>query len=111
MINKYLTGIAVLLMAPALLGQTISPVTGLVEASGHDMVAAHCSACHSTRLISQNQMSRQRWIETIRWMQESQKLWPLGEAEPVILDYLETWYGPKQQSRRPPLPQHLLPAQ
>ena len=87
----------------------LNHVTGLIDATGHNMVAAHCTACHSAKLISQNQMSRERWLETIRWMQSTQKLWPLGEAEPVILDYLTTWYGPKIQSRRAPIPAHLMP--
>ena len=87
----------------------LNPATGLVDATGHNMVAAHCTACHSAKLISQNQMSRERWLETIRWMQSTQKLWPLGDAEPVILDYLTTWYGPKTQSRRAPIPAHLMP--
>ena len=47
----------------------LNPATGLVDATGHNMVAAHCTACHSAKLISQNQMSRERWLETIRWMQ------------------------------------------
>ena len=84
--------------------------SGLVKADGFNLVLAHCSACHSSSLITQNAMSRERWLETIRWMQETQKLWPLGEAEPLILDYLSTWYGPKKSARRAPLPPHLLPA-
>ena len=84
--------------------------SGLLKAEGFNLVLAHCSACHSPTLITQNAMSRGRWLETIRWMQDTQKLWPLGEAEPVILDYLSTWYGPKQSARRAPLTPHLLPA-
>ena len=87
----------------------VDPQSGLVIAEGYNMVAAHCSACHSPSLITQNAMSRERWLETIRWMQDTQKLWPLGEAEPAILDYLATWYGPKTQSRRPALAPHLMP--
>lgn len=82
---------------------------GLVKAEGYQLVKAHCSACHSPSLIVQNHMRRERWIETIRWMQATQKLWPLGDAEPAILDYLETWYGPKTQYRRPPLQEALMP--
>ena len=85
------------------------PQSGLVIAEGSQLVLAHCSACHSPSLIAQNAMSKDRWLETIRWMQSTQKLWPLGDAEPVILDYLATWYGPKKSSRRPPIPQHLMP--
>ena len=87
----------------------VDPQSGLVIAEGYNMVAAHCSACHSPSLITQNAMSRERWLETIRWMQDTQKLWPLGDAEPTILDYLATWYGPKTQSRRPALAPHLMP--
>lgn len=87
----------------------IDPQTGLVEADGMQLVVAHCSACHSTALITQNAMRKARWRETIRWMQQTQKLWPLGEAEPVILDYLAKWYGPKSSSRRAPISPHLMP--
>lgn len=87
----------------------IDPQSGLVIAEGSQLVLAHCSACHSPSLIAQNAMSKDRWLETIRWMQSTQKLWPLGDAEPVILDYLATWYGPKKSARRPPIPQHLMP--
>ena len=88
----------------------VDPQSGLVKAEGFNLVLAHCSACHSTSLITQNAMSRERWLETIRWMQDTQKLWPLGEAEPLILDYLSAWYGPKKSARRAPLAPHLLPA-
>lgn len=83
--------------------------SGLIEANGKNLVLAHCSACHSTALITQNAMSRERWLDTIRWMQETQKLWPLGDAEPLILDYLSMWYGPKTVSRRQPIAPHLMP--
>ena len=90
-------------------GHAVKTKMGLIQAPGVDLVIAHCSACHSTSLIVQNSMSRNRWLDTIRWMQETQKLWPLGESEPMILDYLSTWYGPKTTARRPPLPVHLMP--
>ena len=89
--------------------QELNPTTGLVNASGHDLVAAHCSACHSTKLISQNRMSRDTWLATIRWMQKTQNLWPLGDAEAPILDYLSTHYAPEETGRRKPLPAHLMP--
>ena len=87
----------------------IDPQSGLLEAAGKNLVVAHCSACHSSALITQNSMSRERWLDTIRWMQETQKLWPLGDAEAPILDYLSKWYGPKTTSRRQPLAPHLMP--
>ncbi|NNE05647.1 MAG: hypothetical protein HKO64_11210 [Xanthomonadales bacterium] len=54
---------------------------------------AHCSACHSLALVAQNRMSRDNWRETILWMQQKQGLWDLGDAEPIILEYLERNYG------------------
>lgn len=39
----------------------------------------------------------------IRWMQETQGLWPLGDAESAILEYLSVNYGPLPRGRRAPL--------
>lgn len=71
---------------------------------GLEVVRAHCSGCHSLALVAQNRMSRKGWQNTIRWMQEKQGLWDLGEAEAVILDYLERNYGVTERPwRRKPL--------
>lgn len=74
------------------------------------IVQAHCTGCHSAALITQNRLTRQGWLDTIRWMQDKQGLWPLGDQEEVILDYLEKYYFPQTSGRRKPLPAHLLPA-
>ena len=87
----------------------IDPLTGLIIDDGFVMVKAHCTACHSAKLVTQNRMSRDTWLETIRWMQESQGLWPLMNNEKVILDYLEKHYSPEDTGRRKNLPEHLLP--
>jgi len=73
------------------------------------IVQAHCTGCHSAALITQNRLTRQGWLDTIRWMQEKQGLWPLGEQETVILDYLEKYYYPQTSGRRKALPAHLMP--
>ncbi len=36
----------------------------------------------------------------IRWMQQTQNLWDLGENEELILDYLSTYYPPEEKGRR-----------
>jgi hypothetical protein len=82
---------------------------GLVDAPGRNLVVAHCSGCHSLKLIEQNRLDRKAWLSTIRWMQESQGLWPLGPAEDTILDYLSEHYAPTASGRRKPIPDHLLP--
>lgn len=95
---------------PSLNEPQLDQTTGLVIAKGFELVKAHCTACHSGKLVSQNKMSRESWLATIRWMQKTQGLWPLGEAEGVILDYLATNYHPVNVGRRPPLPKTLMPA-
>ncbi|GAB3273092.1 hypothetical protein GCM10027347_45210 [Larkinella harenae] len=83
------------------------PSTGLVADEHLTLVVAQCTACHSSKLILQNRFTRDGWKEKIRWMQRTQKLWDLGESEPVILDYLVKYYGPEQKAfdgRRRPLP-------
>ena len=75
--------------------------TGFVAAAGYQQVIAHCTRCHSSKLVLQNRATREGWTEMIRWMQETQKLWDLGEAEKPIVDYLAEHYGPlPDQGRR-----------
>lgn len=86
------------------------PASGLVMDENWQIVAAHCGACHSTRLVTQNRGSRDTWLALIRWMQDSQGLWPFNEeTERTLLDYLENNYGPAVAARRQPLPATLLP--
>lgn len=78
--------------------------TGLALGPGFDMVRAHCTSCHSSKLILQYRTSRQGWLDKIRWMQQKQNLWELGEAEPIILDYLAKHYPAIEKTdRRTPL--------
>lgn len=72
-------------------------------------VVAHCTACHSSALITQNRMTREGWLQTIRWMQKKQGLWPLGDHEVLVLDYLEKHYFPENSGRRKPIAPHLMP--
>lgn len=74
--------------------------TGLIDDKGLSLIIANCTSCHSSKLITQNKMSRDRWLATIRWMQETQNLWQLGENEDAILDYLATNYAPEASGRR-----------
>lgn len=74
--------------------------TGLLDGKGLQAVINNCTNCHSAKLVTQNRMSRDRWLSTIRWMQETQNLWPLGENEALILDYLAKNYAPEEVGRR-----------
>jgi hypothetical protein len=53
--------------------------------------------------VTQNRATRDGWLEMIRWMQETQKLWDLGPNEDKILDYLATYYAPEAKGRRAPV--------
>jgi hypothetical protein len=74
--------------------------TGLVEAEGLMTVVNNCTNCHSSKLVTQNRMDSERWIATIKWMQETQNLWDLGGNQEVIVNYLVTNYPPIAKGRR-----------
>lgn len=98
------------LMVPLGASAETDPDSGLVIADGWETVKSTCTACHSGALVTQNAGSRNRWEYLIRWMQETQGLWPLPpEMENTILDYLAKHYGPKEGARRPPLPPSMMP--
>jgi hypothetical protein len=81
--------------------------TSLVIDDRLALVKAHCTACHSSKLILQAHLTRDGWRQKIRWMQRTQKLWDLADSEPVVLDYLTNYYGPEDRAfdgRRLPLP-------
>ncbi len=84
----------------------LDPESGLVVGSGLPLVLAHCTGCHSAKLIQQHRFTAVGWTERIRWMQKNHKLWALGDAEKPIVSYLAAHYGPapaRAQGRRAPL--------
>jgi hypothetical protein len=105
--------VAVVLVLPALVrpavAADIDPQTGLAIAPGFEIVSAQCTVCHSGRLIAQSRADRQGWLAMIRWMQDKQGLWPLGDNEQAILDYLASQYAPTGSGRRKPLAARLMP--
>lgn len=74
--------------------------TGFIVDKGWEVVKTNCTNCHSSKLITSNKMTADGWIRTIRWMQEKQNLWNLGENEKIIVDYLSKNYAPTQTGRR-----------
>ena len=102
--------VALAVLVPALSAAAETDMkTGLALAPGFEVVSTQCTVCHSARLISQNRADREGWLAMIRWMQETQGLWPLGEDEDRVLTYLAANYGPLSVGRRQPLPPNLLP--
>ena len=72
----------------------------LVAAEGVSLIRRHCLGCHSDQLIIQNRMSRERWEDNIKWMQETQGLWNLGPDHIGVIDYLAEHYAPLEVGRR-----------
>ena len=78
----------------------IHVATGFVDGDGLTQVIQNCTNCHSAKLVTQNRMSKEGWVATIRWMQETQNLWDLGSNEEIIVNYLATNYAPDKKGRR-----------
>lgn len=74
--------------------------TGLHDDPNLHTIIGACTPCHSAQLITQNRATREGWEGMIRWMQKTQGLMQLGDAEPVILDYLAKYYAPEETGRR-----------
>ena len=74
--------------------------TGFVNDIGLMETINNCTNCHSSKLVTQNRMSKERWTETIRWMQKTQNLWDLGGNEAIIVNYLAKNYAPLNKGRR-----------
>ena len=70
----------------------LDPFTGLVMAQGWELVRTHCFACHSMKTITQSGKDRANWAKTLQTMQQKEGLYPLGDVETEILDYLEENY-------------------
>ena len=84
--------------------------SGLKIAPGWETVKANCTACHSAKFITGQRGDRNTWLEMIRWMQNTQGLWPLDHnTEETILSYLASQYPPSRLGRRANLPAAALP--
>jgi len=78
----------------------IEQESGFIVDDYWEIAAINCTSCHSGKLVTQNRASREGWESMIRWMQETQGLWDLGENEGPILDYLAKHYGVSNNGRR-----------
>ena len=84
--------------------------SGLIIDTDWELAKAHCGVCHSYRLVTTNRGDRNYWLDTLRWMQRTQNLWPIPpEQEGKLLDYLAANYSESEWGRRPPLSPELLP--
>ncbi len=92
-------------------GVEIHEGTGLVIGEDWELVASHCTSCHSVRQLRRQGGTRETWQAAIDWMQATQGVpeFPPG-VEDRIVTYLATHYGPSRSgARRAPLPPELMP--
>ncbi len=88
----------------------IDPVTGFKMNGDWELVRAHCTGCHSSRLVTQQRGTAQQWLAMIRWMQKKQNLWQFDPAtENRIITYLSENYPPDEARRRAAIPHELMP--
>jgi cytochrome c len=82
-------------VALAAAGATAQEFEGLASGPGQEDVFYACSGCHSTQIVQQQGLTRDRWDELLVWMAEDQGMPPLEpEARVRVLDYLADNYGP-----------------
>ena len=73
----------------------IDPDTGFALDEDLVLIRAHCTGCHSPKLVTQNRGSEQEWRDLIVWMQKEQGLWEIDrESTDKIVAYLARYYGP-----------------
>ena len=66
----------------------------LVAAAGVDDTYAYCTACHSERIVAQQGLERDGWVELLEWMVEEQGMAEIDEPDlGVVLDYLTENYN------------------
>ncbi len=58
------------------------------------LMTDNCTACHSERLVAQQGLDREDWIELLEWMVEEQSMAEIEEPDlSIVLDYLTTNYN------------------
>lgn len=88
----------------------LDPLTGLRMTGDWELVRNNCIACHSTRLVTQQNGTAQHWLKLIRWMQAKHNLWQFdADVEHRIITYLAENYPPQADRRRAALASDLMP--
>ena len=67
----------------------------LVAARGAAATHAYCTVCHSERIVAQQGLTREDWLETLEYMVDEHGMAPIeGPDFDLVVDYLSTHYGP-----------------
>ena len=66
----------------------------LVEKPGVEETHAYCTACHSERIVAQQGLTEEDWIELLEWMVDEQEMEKIDEPDySLILNYLVKNYN------------------
>lgn len=66
----------------------------LVNEPGADITYAYCAGCHSERIVAQQGLTREGWVELLDWMVEEQGMGEIEDPDYTeIIDYLSDHYG------------------
>ena len=96
MINHVVTGLvaAVILAGAATAVSDESEFGVLFVAEGVEETFDYCNTCHSVRLVAQQGLDRDDWIELLEWMVDEQAMAEIEEPDlSIVLDYLTTNYN------------------
>ena len=92
-----LAAVAVVLvtLAGAAAQEVAEEPTAFPDGPYRDEVFYLCTACHSSRLVRNQALSRERWDATLTWMSERHGMAELeGVERERVLDYLTASFGP-----------------
>jgi hypothetical protein len=93
---------AFLTAAPAS-AQEAEDMDSLPAAEARETVFYACTACHGTRIIRQQGLTRERWERTIDYMIERHSMpAPEPDDRKLIVDYLAEHFPPKQKKYQNP---------
>jgi hypothetical protein len=98
--------VAAALWATKAAAQEVAEEPAVFPAGEHrDEVFYFCTACHSSRLVRNQAMTRERWDVTLTWMTERHNMPPLeGDDRERFLDYLTQAFGPSAGTAPPRAP-------
>jgi hypothetical protein len=85
---------------PHIDSKIIDEETGLIMDANLEVVVVNCIACHSAHLITYTSADSSQWHDMIKWMQQTQGLWDLGNDEKSIIEYLSQHYGPSNRQNQ-----------
>ena len=95
MIRQALLALLLCAAIPAVAQDIEEDPSILPEGSVRDDIFYLCTSCHSSRLVRNQALSRERWDDTLTWMTEQHGMPALdSELRTLFLDYLTAHFGP-----------------